>query len=122
MDENNDYYKSEDGNLYTKDGSVLMQYAIGKQETSFVVPDTVTTVDSKAFSRCAALESVVLPDSVTSIEAYAFYECYNLKSVIFGDPSDWTASGTVISEAEISDPATAAEYLQTYYYSYWERC
>ena len=29
--EDNRYYKSIDGNLYTKDGKTLLQYAIGKQ-------------------------------------------------------------------------------------------
>ncbi|MBR1867377.1 MAG: leucine-rich repeat protein, partial [Clostridia bacterium] len=35
IDENSQNYKSIDGNLYSKDGKTLIQYAIGKTATSF---------------------------------------------------------------------------------------
>ena len=41
VDENNTVYKSIDGNLYSKDGKTLVQYAVGKQDKSFVIPDSV---------------------------------------------------------------------------------
>ena len=72
VDENNQYYKSIDGNLYTKDGTTLVQYAIGKKDTSFVIPDSVTTIGERAFSHCDSLTSITIPDSVTSIGRYAF--------------------------------------------------
>ena len=39
VDENNPCYKSIDGNLYTKDGKVLIAYAIGKTQTE--ISDTL---------------------------------------------------------------------------------
>ena len=85
VDTNNQYYKSIDGNLYTKDGKTLIQYAIGKQATSFTVPDSVTSIGESAFWDCTSLTSITIPDSVTSIGDYAFYGCSSLTSVIIPD-------------------------------------
>ena len=82
VDENNKYYKSIDGNLYSKDGKTLIQYAIGKNDTSFTIPDSVTSIGELAFYGCSSLTSIEIPDSVTSIGHYAFEDCYSLTSVI----------------------------------------
>ncbi len=71
VDEANSEYCSIDGNLYTKDKSTLIQYAVGKYETSFSVPNGVKRIAPHAFSDCY-FESLKLPDSVKSIEEYAF--------------------------------------------------
>jgi hypothetical protein len=76
----NRYYKSVDGNLYTKDGYGFLQYALGKEETTFTVPDGVTRIGTYAFTR-ANLTSIVLPDSIGRIDNEAFYDCRNLASV-----------------------------------------
>ena len=81
VDKNNVNYKSLDGNLYTKDGQTLIQYAIGKKESSFTIPSTVTTIGEEAFYSCKALSSITIPKSVTMIGMRAFRECENLKSV-----------------------------------------
>ena len=91
VDENNKYYKSTDGNLYSKDGKTLIQYAIGKEDTSFEIPYGVTSIGFDAFYFCSSLESVTIPDSVTSIGAYAFYDCYRLVSVTI--PNSVTSIG-----------------------------
>ncbi len=85
VDENNTAYKSIDGNLYAGDGKTLIQYAIGKTETSFTIPSSVTTIGDRAFYRCYSLTSVVIPDSVTTIGNYAFYNCDSLTSVVIPD-------------------------------------
>ena len=78
VDKNNQYYQSIDGNLYTKDGKTLIQYAVGKNDISFVIPDIVTSIGSGAFNGCDSLTSVVIGDSVTSIGSGAFYGCSSL--------------------------------------------
>ena len=85
VDENNTAYKSIDGNLYTKDGKTLLQYAIGKEDTSFIIPDTVTSIGDWAFYNCTGLTNVVIPDSVTSIGGRAFEYCTGLTSVEMGN-------------------------------------
>ena len=81
VDTNNQYYKSIDGNLYTKDGTKLIQYAIGKLDTSFVVPDSVTSIEHRAFSFCKSLTSIEIPDSVINIVLSAFADLENLTSI-----------------------------------------
>ena len=81
----NTSYKSIDGNLYSKDGKTLIQYAIGKTATSFTIPDSVTSINSYAFSYCESLTSVTIGDNVTTICSYAFSYCTSLTSVTIGD-------------------------------------
>ena len=83
--ENNIVYKSIDGNLYNKDGKTLIQYAIGKTDTEFVIPGGVTSVGEEAFYQCGSLKEVVIPDSVTSIGYGAFYLCGRLTSIEIPD-------------------------------------
>ena len=85
VDEGNQYYKSIDGNLYSKDGKKLIQYAIGKKDTHFEIPSSVTSIGDHAFYYCSNLTSIVIPDSVTSIGHYAFYYCSSLTSVTIGN-------------------------------------
>ncbi|MBR2972193.1 MAG: leucine-rich repeat protein, partial [Clostridia bacterium] len=89
VDENNGYYRSIDGNLYTKDGKTLIQYAIGKTDTVFIIPNSVTSIGNYAFEYCDSLTSVVIPDSVTSIGYDAFRDCDSLKSVYITDIAAW---------------------------------
>ncbi len=92
VDENNKYYKHIDGNLYTKDEKTLVQYALGKKSTSFVIPDNVTTIGNMAFYYCSNLESVVIGDSVTSIGSFAFDSCFSLAEVYYnGSAEDWNS-------------------------------
>ena len=108
VDKRNEAYMSINGNLYTKNGKILVQYAIGKKDTEFVIPNSVTNIDSwalyycsnltsvtyeedsqltsigeRAFGDCPKLTSIEIPQSVTSISRYAFYMCRNLTSVSF---------------------------------------
>ena len=78
VDKNNNYYKSIDGNLCTKDGKTLIQYAIGKTNTDFTIPNSVTYIGDYAFRYCTSLTSVTIPDSVTSIGLGAFSGCTSL--------------------------------------------
>ena len=82
VDINNQYYKSIDGNLYTKDGTTLIQYAIGKNDTYFTIPNNVTSIGESAFDECKKIENVEIPNSVTNIGACAFEWCLNLTNII----------------------------------------
>ena len=85
VDASNPSYKSVDGNLYTKDGKTLIQYAVGKSETSFTIPDSVTAIGDYAFCYCNSLTSVTIGNGVTSIGDSAFYKCSGLTSVTIGN-------------------------------------
>jgi hypothetical protein len=81
VDSANENYKSVDGNLYTKDGTVLMKYGINKPAQSFTVPDGVTAVKKGAFKGNRQLRGITLPEGVTEIGEEAFYGCISLESV-----------------------------------------
>ena len=85
VSENNTAYKSMDGDLYTKDGKTLIQYAIGKTATSFAIPDIVNLIGDRAFSDCISLTSIVIDGNVISIGDSAFSKCISLVSVTIGD-------------------------------------
>ena len=82
---NNEHYKSIDGNLYSKDGTVLIQYTIGKQDNNFIIPNSVITIGNYAFRSCYSLENIVISNSVTDIERRAFNGCRYLKNVVMGN-------------------------------------
>ena len=89
---NSTVYKDIDGNLYTKDGKTLIQYAIGKTATSFTIPSGVTSISNYAFYYCSSLTSVTIPDSVTSIGDGAFFSCHSLTSIKYrGTETQWNA-------------------------------
>ena len=44
VSENNEIYQSIEGNLYTKDGETLIQYAVGKTSASFTISDIVDEI------------------------------------------------------------------------------
>ncbi len=73
VSENNPAFKSIDGNLYSKDGKTLIQYAIGKTEEEFIIPYGVTKIGDYAFY-FANLTSVEIPDTVVHIGVNAFEE------------------------------------------------
>ncbi len=85
VNENNANYQSIDGNLYTKDGATLIQYAIGKTETEFIISDSVTSIADSAFSGCSNLTIVKMPNSVTIIGNYVFNNCIGLTSIVISD-------------------------------------
>ena len=91
VDESNTAFESIEGNLYTKKGETLIQYATGKTDTSFTMPNSVTNIGDFAFEYCTSLTSVVIPDSVTSIGSSAFAYCTGLTSVVI--PNSVTSIG-----------------------------
>ena len=81
VDANNPSYSSENGVLYNKNKTELIKYPAGKQQTSFVVPSTVKTIQAWAFSFSRFLNSVFIPNSVTKIGSSAFNNCTALTAV-----------------------------------------
>ena len=81
VEEANTAYASQNGILFSADMTTLMQYPAAKEDTSYAIPDTVTTISGSAFYRCENLTSVTIPSGVTTIGAEAFYSSSALTSV-----------------------------------------
>lgn len=85
-------YKSIDGNLYKKDGQnlTLIQYALGKNDNIFLIPDNVIRLSSGAFSGSPYLQTIYLPNSITNIEYGVFNNCISLLYLLYnGNSTDW---------------------------------
>ena len=46
-----------------------------------IIPESVTSIGSSAFSGCTSLTAINIPESVTSIGGCAFYECSSLTAI-----------------------------------------
>ena len=106
VSENNQYFKSVNGALLSKDGKTFIKYPIGKSANIYnvpfgvetigayafdggdttsvkriIIPDGVKTIRAFAFSRNDSIEEVCMPDTVTTLERVAFWASRNLKRV-----------------------------------------
>lgn len=106
----NTAYASLDGNLYTKDGKILIKYAPAQTQTRFVIPNGVERICQGALS-ASALTEIVVPESVSFIDTNAF-TAPALASVVFLAPDGWTTRfGNPIDAQSLADPKTAAGIL-----------
>ncbi len=84
VNENNPYYKSIDGNLYSKDGKTLIRYASGKSQNIFAMPESVTVVKDNAFYDAYSLDTIVFSDNVTAIGLGTMPSTPNLRYIYIG--------------------------------------
>ncbi|MBO7221672.1 MAG: leucine-rich repeat domain-containing protein, partial [Clostridia bacterium] len=90
VDENNSYFKAIDGNLYNKNGTYLYNYAIGKTDAHFEVPEDVYCIEDYAFAGCTNLTSIAIPAGMCTIYGTAIDDCTNLTDIYYdGFPSEW---------------------------------
>ncbi len=74
-------YCSDNGILFNKDKTELIQYPEGKTDTSYVICSGVTNIGELAFINCIGLTSITIPNSVESIDNNAFSGCTGLTSI-----------------------------------------
>ncbi len=68
----NKNFSSQEGVLFNKNKTLLLDYAPGKTESFYAVPDTVTTITEWAFYGASKLKTLYLHDSVKKIGDYAY--------------------------------------------------
>ena len=77
--EDNEYYTSVDGAIYTKDMSMLVAYPPTAE--SIKLSDSVQTIGDRALSGNPHITSITLPASVTDIGSAAFADCTALEEI-----------------------------------------
>lgn len=87
VDKNNTKFKDIDGNLYSADGTKLIQYATDKEGDVFRIPDGVTTISTQAI-RANNLKTLYIPKTVMTIESKAVTSCP--KSMVIYYQDSWT--------------------------------
>jgi hypothetical protein len=82
VDTQNANYSSNDGVLFDKSQSTLIQCPAGRIG-NYVIPGTVSAIGISAFDSCWGLTNVTVPSSVTNIGDSAFLKCTGLTGVYF---------------------------------------
>ena len=82
---NTAFSSDENGVLFNKDKTRLINYPVANTRTSYIIPDSVTEIASKAFSGCANLTDITIPYGATNIESYAFSGCTGITSIVIPD-------------------------------------
>ena len=77
------HFYVEDKVLFTAGKKHLIAYC--SRQTSYSIPNSVTSIGDCAFWNCSSLTSLTIPNSVTSIGDYAFYQCTSLTSLTIPD-------------------------------------
>ena len=77
----NQYYKSEYGVLFSKNGETLVQYPAGKSGSEYQIPSGVRTIGVSAFGGCNSLSTIHIPEGVTTIKEFAFSDMFGFSSV-----------------------------------------
>ena len=85
VDKENENYCSIDGNLFNKNKTKLIKYAVGKNNTEYAIPEGVIDINIDAFNGNYSLETVSIPDSVINIGNQAFFGCVRLSNLKMGN-------------------------------------
>ena len=101
----------ENNILFNKNKSRIISFRNQKQ-TSYVIPNSVTSIGDRAFFACNSLAEVVIPNSVTNIGDRAFSFCSSLAEVVI--PNSVTSIGdyaffgcSSLAEVVISNSVTS---------------
>ena len=79
----NPYFTSIDGNLYSKDGKVLIKYATGKKEEVFNMPSSVEKIAAYAFDNVTNLKKINISNNLYEIENKGISNLENLEYTEF---------------------------------------
>lgn len=75
----NEHYKSIDGVLFTADCKTLVYYPQGREDSQYIIPDTVTKIENRAFVFNGYLRKIIVPkgrmeDFIKMFPEYNEYE------------------------------------------------
>lgn len=85
-------YAAQDGVLFNKDYSQLIQYPIAKQSTAYTVPAETDYIFANAFAGNTYLQSINL-NQVKVLSDYVFLNCTNLNTVTGGSQLETLLTG-----------------------------
>lgn len=101
VSKDNTFYSSVDGVLYNIDQASLIRYPSANENTTFTIPDTVSTIDINAFNGAVALTTVDIPESVTTIKSSSFTNSALTNINFAGSQRKWNTL-TIASDSGVS--------------------
>lgn len=105
---NNQYFVVENSALLDKAKTVLYKY-LPNSNTTYSIPNTVTTINGNAFEDCKNLEKIIIPEGVTCIQGGTFLGCSALTSINIPDnvtSIEWNAFSGCNALPSINIPST----------------
>lgn len=81
INENHTTLSAYNGILFSKDGTTLIAYPLGKTDTTYTVPSTVKTVGTSAFNSNEIIEHIVVSEGVEKLDSLCFAGMTNLKTI-----------------------------------------
>ncbi|MCI7691006.1 MAG: leucine-rich repeat protein [Oscillospiraceae bacterium] len=98
--EDNANYSAEDAVLFNKDKTEIVSYSHGRTNTTYTIPESVTTIKANAFWGCR-LTTITIPSGVTSIGDSAFSSSLDLTeiSVAEGNANYKSENGVLIEKS-----------------------
>jgi serine/threonine protein kinase len=82
VDAGNTRFSSEDGVLFDKARTTILQYPITKTG-AYAIPATVSCIGHRSFYNCKGLSEITLPSGLKTIDVLAFGNCSGLTQVTF---------------------------------------
>lgn len=80
IDENNPNWRSVDGLMYSKDGSILLSCPPNYQK-EIKIPYSVNKISSNAFHNCTNIRSLEIPSTISDLNDGVFRGCKNLERI-----------------------------------------
>lgn len=124
VEDGNKYFKSEDGVLYNRDMTKLCAYPLGRKG-SYVVPKTVTSIETKVFAGASKLTQLTITKNVKCVYL-GLVGCSSLKKLTFKEGVErvWLYGGTdypqlrdSVSIEHVYFPSTMY-HISVYYMNY----
>lgn len=136
IDKNNVYMTSIDGVVYNKNKTMLIYYPCGRENSEYIIPDGVKSIEANCFSYSTNLKNISIPNSVKTIGSGAFYDtgiinleipdsvnliegafnsCKNLKTVKIGNNVTKIETFQRCEKLESIEFGNSIEYIGGYY-------
>lgn len=114
----NSSYSSDNGILMNKNKTSLIRYPKANGNTEYAIPESVTSIESGAFSDCTNLTKVTVPEGVAKISSNTFKNCTRLKKIIIRNANCniYSNPETIYKDAVIVGykDSPVQEYADTY--------